>query len=692
MARAFVSYVRENSKTVDRLVDELRRGGVTIWLDRDSIAPGEPWEGAIQKAILKGGFFLACFSREYHTRHATYMNEELEVAFKTVIQKRFSEPWLIPILLNSCEVPNYRICEEYTLRSLQCVDLSKDWHEGMRQLLNLIEPSHSFGHVRRQSQEYAPVLGNCVSVPLVALDFGTSFSAMSVFSKEHGWKAIPDENGRTLIPSVITFADNWDYYIGWDAVAAGVHCPQRSVANVKRLLGTEKSVAVEHKRFDPETLASLIIRFLKDNAEQFIGAPISKVLMAVPANFSSRQSAALARACARAGLSVERLIGEPNAAGLVALEWLDQHRKATASVQESLMLVIDIGGGTTDVSVIQLPPAHEKERVVEVILIAGDNELGGMDYDDALFRFIKARDVEPKIAAGLSWTQVDDRRLQQEICRAKTVLSASPTVTITLGEMEFATGLNLVQCEITRTDFQAAVQALDVRVERLIAQVLSAVKTTWHWKYFGPLAAVMLAGQGAKIFTVSQILKRAFPNTPIVGEYQEQAVVRGLGAYSGVLGGARKDLLLLDILHHAILLRCLDPSPSDKQIDVIISSDTNNNVKLLELLRANRIIPRREVFKAKITGRGNVQLDFIENGAPDQHAPLLSLTVDAAHCTGELYVVIDADANKTVVVWVYSQAIELIQEQQLTNPFLEVHPVSRQEARDALIRVIKKGR
>ncbi len=697
MARAFVSYVRENSKIVDRLVADLRRGGATIWLDRDSIAPGEPWEDAIQRAILNGAFFLACFSREYYHRQQTYMHEELEVAFNTVARRGFTEPWLIPILLNSCEVPDYRICAEYTLRSLQCVDLAQDWHEGLRQLLNLLEPSHSFGQLRRPPSDATPVSANNVSAPLVALDFGTSYSAISLFTKEHGWRAIPDDNGRTLIPSVVTFADNWDYYVGWEAVAAAVHSPQRSVSNVKRLLGTEADVAVEHKRFEPELLASLIIRFLKENAERFVGSTISRALLAVPASFSSRQSAALARACARAGLGVERLIGEPNAAGLVALEWRDQHRKVTTSAKESLLiLVIDIGGGTTDISMIDLEPADDKfpelGRVVEVDLIAGDNELGGMDYDEALFRFVKARDVAPMIRNGLPWTQVDDRRLLQEACRAKTLLSTSDTATITLGEMECSAGLSLLQCQITRADFQSAVQALDVRVEALIAQVLSKAKDSWKWNHFGELAAVMLAGQGAKIYTVSQLLKRLFPNTPIVSEYQEQAVVRGLGAYSGVLAGARRDVVLLDLLHHAVLLRCHDPNPSDEEIDVVISTECGANGLAFELFEANRMVPARNVFQVKVTGPGSVRLEFDESSVSDQNTSLSSLSIDAAHCSGPLYLVVDADANKTVVVRVFSEAFELLQEQQLTNLFLEEQGASRarQLAREDVIRFRKR--
>ena len=134
MAHAFISYIRENSQTVDRLAEELRRSGVTVWLDRESLRPGELWSEAIKNAITQGGFFLACFSREFSLRKSTYMTEELMVAADQLVQGGYNRTWFIPLVLNECEVPDWPITSELTLRSLEQVDLAKDWREGIRRL------------------------------------------------------------------------------------------------------------------------------------------------------------------------------------------------------------------------------------------------------------------------------------------------------------------------------------------------------------------------------------------------------------------------------------------------------------------------------------------------------------------------------------------------------------------------------
>ncbi len=140
----FISYVRENKKEVDRLCQDLERHGVKIWLDWKSIAPGSDFRNAIRDAIQEGHFFIACFSKEYTTRtltdgKKTYMKEELTIAIDEL--RQYTRPWLIPVKLSECEVPNLRISADKTLKHLQYVELYKDWDAGIQDILSEIKPT-----------------------------------------------------------------------------------------------------------------------------------------------------------------------------------------------------------------------------------------------------------------------------------------------------------------------------------------------------------------------------------------------------------------------------------------------------------------------------------------------------------------------------------------------------------------------
>jgi HEAT repeat protein len=140
MPQAFISYVRENGESVGRLADVLRAYDIGVWLDRDQLRPGTRWKSAIRQAISEGDFFIACFSVEYQQRVRSYMNEELTLAVDELRQRPTDRAWFIPVLVNEREVPDRDIGAGETLRSLQWVDLYKDWEDGVRRILSVIEP------------------------------------------------------------------------------------------------------------------------------------------------------------------------------------------------------------------------------------------------------------------------------------------------------------------------------------------------------------------------------------------------------------------------------------------------------------------------------------------------------------------------------------------------------------------------
>ena len=139
MDHVFISYVRENKEVVDRLYQELKSRGIQVWLDRDKIDPGVRWQRAIRQAIRSGVFFIACFSKEFHERNKTYMNEELTLAIEELRQLPIDKVWFVPIKLNECEIPNWDIGRGETLQDFQYISLYEDWEVSIQNILNVIQ-------------------------------------------------------------------------------------------------------------------------------------------------------------------------------------------------------------------------------------------------------------------------------------------------------------------------------------------------------------------------------------------------------------------------------------------------------------------------------------------------------------------------------------------------------------------------
>lgn len=140
MAHVFLSYVRDDQQLVDRLADELRQAGVSVWLDRDQIKPGQRWQHTIRQAIENGAYFIACFSRQYEMRSRSYMNEELTLAIEELRRRPVDRTWFIPILLTDASIPDRPIGAGETLRDIQWVSLYEDWDDGIRRILDVVAP------------------------------------------------------------------------------------------------------------------------------------------------------------------------------------------------------------------------------------------------------------------------------------------------------------------------------------------------------------------------------------------------------------------------------------------------------------------------------------------------------------------------------------------------------------------------
>lgn len=163
MPHVFISYVRQDSKPVERLCNSLRENGIRVWIDQDNISPGTRWKQAIRKAIKEGDFFIACFSPNYINRASTYMNEELALAIESLRQKSIERAWLIPVLLSECEVPDLEIRAGETLLDIQQVRLYEDWDFGINQILSVVKPANTIDAKSPSEEE-----GNVISVLFLA--------------------------------------------------------------------------------------------------------------------------------------------------------------------------------------------------------------------------------------------------------------------------------------------------------------------------------------------------------------------------------------------------------------------------------------------------------------------------------------------------------------------------------------------
>lgn len=374
--------------------------------------------------------------------------------------------------------------------------------------------------------------------PVVAIDFGTTYSAIGVVRSNGVVDYVRRADGQVLVPSVVSFTDDLDYLVGTRAVEAEPLRPEWTVDHVKRRLGTGGLLSVGDQSLRPELVASLVIRSLRDDAAAATGAAVSKCVVACPANFSNRQKAALRNAFELAGLEVMRMVGEPNSAGMLPL---------TDAGEEISCLVVDLGGGTIDIALIDVG-----DGVVEIRSVAGNNELGGLDYDEAILGVVRARLVAGH--PGLVLSEQAMVELRREAERAKRLLSTQPDALVIASDVPTGRGVEDVELVITREDVRAAVSHLDEEITRLIKAALGGRDRDGTWVPVAPydINKVVFSGSGGKMFTVREAIRAAGVTGEFFDKYQEVAVVQGLGAQAGVLTGAIRDRLLLDLTHRPL--------------------------------------------------------------------------------------------------------------------------------------------
>ena len=362
---------------------------------------------------------------------------------------------------------------------------------------------------------------------VIGIDLGTTNSCVAVM--EGGVPVVISnaEGGRTT-PSIVAFAKNGERLVGDPAKRQAVTNVSRTVASVKRQMGTDRKVKIDGKKYTPEEISAMILAKLKKDAESYLGEEVTRAVITVPAYFSDAQRQATKNAGKIAGLSVERIINEPTSAALAY--GLDK------SVSQKIM-VYDLGGGTFDVSVIEIG-----DGVVEVLATAGNNHLGGDDFDQRIMNYLIG---EFKKAEGidLSKDQTAVQRIKEEAEKAKKELSSSMTVQINLPFIAVGKdGPKHMDITLTRSKFEELTSDLIDQTAGPVHQALSDAGISTS-----ELHMVLLVGGSTRIPAVQEAVKKYTGKEPFKGINPDECVAMGAALQGGVLNKEVTGLLLLDV-------------------------------------------------------------------------------------------------------------------------------------------------
>jgi len=339
---------------------------------------------------------------------------------------------------------------------------------------------------------------------------------------------IPSAEGGRTVPSVVGFSKNGERLVGQIAKRQAVANPERTVVSIKRHMGTNYKVKIDDKEFTPQEISAMILRKIKTDAEAYLGEKVEKAVITVPAYFTDAQRQATKDAGAIAGLEVLRIINEPTAAALAyGLDKTDTHT----------ILVFDLGGGTFDVSILELG-----DGVFEVKATSGNNRLGGDDFDERIIRWM-VENFKQEHGVDLSKDRMAMQRLKEAAEKAKIELSGMLTTNINLPFITAVDGQPVhLDMNLTRAKFEELiadlVQATEGPTKRAMAD--AGLEP-------GQIDKVILVGGSTRVPAVQEMVKRLTGKEPFKGVNPDEVVAIGAAIQAGVLSGEVKDIVLLDV-------------------------------------------------------------------------------------------------------------------------------------------------
>ncbi|MBQ7820824.1 MAG: molecular chaperone DnaK [Clostridia bacterium] len=362
---------------------------------------------------------------------------------------------------------------------------------------------------------------------IIGIDLGTTNSCVAVFEGGEPIVITNPEGARTT-PSVVSFSKTGERMVGQVAKRQSITNPERTVISVKREMGTAYKVQIDDQSYTPQEISAMILQKLKADAEAYLGAPVTQAVITVPAYFSDAQRQATKDAGKIAGLEVMRIINEPTAAALAY--GMDKE-------EEQKIMVYDLGGGTFDVSLLEI-----SDGVFQVLATAGNNKLGGDDFDQRVIDWI-ADTFKAENGIDLRNDKMALQRLKDAAEKAKIELSGVASTNINLPFITSdATGPKHFDANLTRAKFNELTADLVEKTMGPTRQVLSDAGIT-----ASQVDKVLLVGGSTRIPAVQEAVKNFIGKEPFKGINPDECVALGAAIQAGVLGGEVKDLLLLDV-------------------------------------------------------------------------------------------------------------------------------------------------
>ena len=363
---------------------------------------------------------------------------------------------------------------------------------------------------------------------VIGIDLGTTNSCVAVL--EGGEPVvIANAEGNRTTPSVVGFAKNGERLVGETAKRQAITNPERTISSIKRHMGTDYTVEIDGKKYTPQDISAMILSKLRADAESYLGEKVTEAVITVPAYFTDSQKQATKDAGKIAGLDVKRIINEPTAASLAY--GLDKDEA------QHKILVYDLGGGTFDVSILELG-----DGVFEVLATNGDNKLGGDDFDEALLNFM-ADSFAKENGVDLRNDKMALQRLKEAAEKAKKELSSAQTTNVNLPFITVnENGPLHMNMDITRAKFEQLTEGL---VNRTIGPMNKAMADAGVSN--SDISKVILVGGSTRIPAVQEAVKKVTGKEPFKGINPDECVAIGAAIQAGVLTGEVNDVLLLDV-------------------------------------------------------------------------------------------------------------------------------------------------
>ena len=455
---------------------------------------------------------------------------------------------------------------------------------------------------------------------IIGIDLGTTNSCVSVM--EGGEPVvIPNAEGNRTTPSVVAFSKNGERLVGQIAKRQAVTNPENTVISIKRSMGTDKKVKIEGDEFTPQEISAMILQKLKQDAENYLGSDVKQAVITVPAYFSDSQRQATKDAGKIAGLEVLRIINEPTAAALAyGMDKEDQDQK---------IMVYDLGGGTFDVSILDIG-----DGVFEVLATSGNNHLGGDDFDQKIIDYLVA-EFKKEQGVDLSADKMAMQRLKEAAEKAKIELSGVQQTNINLPFITAdASGPKHMDITLTRSKFEELIHDL---VESTAGPVNQALKDAGISA--SDIHKILLVGGSTRVPCVQEIVKRLTGKEPDKGINPDECVAIGAAIQGGVLSGDVKDLVLLDVT------------------PLSLGIETYGGV-FTKLIERNTTIPTKksQVFSTAADGQTSVEVHVLQG---EREMAAYNKTLGRFQLTGipaaprgvpQIEVTFDIDANGIVHV------------------------------------------